>query len=152
MEEMLRDRIYLAGPWFTPEAMATQVWIEDLCERFGWGVFSPRKECLLNPKSSIVDQKRAFFMNIHGIKTCKLILANVEGLDTGTVWEMGAAFMANRPLVIYSRNPDRKLNVMLAQGSTGFIAGDEAIEKFLSPKMKPHFDWSVPQPWLKEVF
>lgn len=148
----IREKIYLAGPWFTPEAMETQVKIENMCAKYGWPVFSPREECLLNPKSPKSEQERAFFLNVHGIKYCRLVLANVEGLDTGTVWEMGAAYMANKPVIIYSPRPDRKLNVMLAQGAQGFLAGWEAIEAFLTPRASQEFNWEVPQKWQAEVF
>lgn len=148
----IEQSIYLAGPWFTPEAMATQVRIEELCAKLGRPVFSPRKECLLNPKSPIVDQRRAFQLNVVGLKLCKLILANVEGLDTGTIWEMGAAYAFHRPVAIYSSNPDRKLNVMLAQGASGFLAGWSKVEAFLQPDQERDFCWGEVEPWTREIF
>lgn len=151
------EKIYLAGGWFTPEAMETQVRIEELAAKFGWPVFSPRKELLLTKESTKSDIERCFFLNNHGLRKCRLILANVEGFDTGTLWEMGAAFAYGTPVVIYSPNPDRKLNVMLAQGSQGFLAGWEAIEEFFKPQTADHmrnfhFNWEVAKPWNSEVF
>lgn len=151
------EKIYLAGPWFTPDQMETQKRIETICEFNGWPVFSPRIELTLPKNSTKEEQARAFFLNVHGLRKCRLILANVEGYDTGTLWEMGAAYAYDTPVVIYSPNPDRKLNVMLAQGSKGFLAGWEAIEKFLIPqaaneKRNYHFDWEVATPWKSEVF
>lgn len=147
-----RNKIYLAGPWFTPEALATQEKIEGICEKFGWEVFSPRKELLLTKTSTKEDQERCFFLNNHGLRYCRLILANVEGLDTGTLWEMGAAYAYGRPVIIYSPNPERKLNVMLAQGAQGFLAGWDKVEQFLLPQDDRSFNWEVAEPWAREVF
>ena len=149
---MLRDRIYLAGPRFTPEAMATQERIEAMAQKFGWGIFSPRIELTLKKDSPKADIERCFFMNVHGLKKCKLVLANVEGYDTGTLWEMGAAYAYGTPLVVYSPNPDRKLNLMLAQGANGFLAGWDAIENFLLPQEDRAFNWSGVKRWDGEVF
>ena len=145
------DKIYLAGPWFTKEQMETQGKIERLCIENGWHIFSPRIELTLTKQSTREEHQRFFFLNNHGLKKCKLILANVEGYDTGTIWEMGAAYAYNRPVVIYSPNPDRKLNVMLAQGAIGFLAGWEQVSAFLTP-VHGRFSWEVAKPWDKEVF
>ena len=150
--QMTGSRIYLAGPWFSPESMATQERIEAICTGFGWPIFSPRIELTLKKDSTPEEHKRCFFMNNHGLKYCRLILANVEGLDTGTIWEIGAAYAYNRPVVIYSPNPDRKLNVMLAQGARGFLAGWDAIEKFLLPQEDRTFNWDAAVRWEGEVF
>lgn len=149
---LIKDRIYLAGPWFTPEAMETQLKVEAMAQKYGWAIFSPRLELTLKKDSTKEEQARCFFMNVHGLKKCKLVLANVEGYDTGTLWEMGAAYMAGTPLVIYSPNPDRKLNVMLAQGSQGFLAGWDAIENFLLPQEARTFNWDAVKRWDGEVF
>ncbi|MEK7093594.1 MAG: nucleoside 2-deoxyribosyltransferase, partial [Patescibacteria group bacterium] len=106
----------------------------------------------LGKNASQEDQQKCFFMNTHGLMKCKLILANVEGYDTGTIWEMGAAYAYNRPVIIYSPNPDRKLNVMLAQGAKGYLAGWGAIDNFLSPTPERTFNWGVAENWKGEIF
>ena len=151
--ELSRDRIYLAGPFFDPQQVADQERVEKLCEKHGWPFFSPRLECLITPESTKDEMRRTFFMNVHAIRNARLVLANVEGLDTGTIWEMGGSYFCNRKTVIYSVNPQRKLNLMLAQGADGFLAGWDAIEKFLAPKEEKTFDWSAAdKTWEKEVF
>ncbi len=148
----LKDRIYVAGPWFTPETMATQQRVEKLCAQYGWAVFSPRVELTLTKESTKDDHRRCFFMNNHGLQRCKLVLANVEGYDTGTLWEMGAAYAYDTPVVIYSPNPDRKLNLMLAQGCRGFLAGWDAIERFLLPQEDRTLNWDALGEFTGEVF
>ena len=152
-KELTRERIYLAGPFFNGEQVATQMRMEILCERYQWPFFSPRLECLVTKESSMEMRRQAFFMNVHSIRTCRLVLANVEGLDTGTIWEMGAAYAYNRKVVVYSPDPQRKLNLMLAQGADGFLAGWEAIGNFLRPVSENNFNWAVMEAkWTKEVF
>ena len=151
--ELTRDKIYLAGPFFNPQQIADQERIEELCKRYEWPFFSPRLECLITKDSSKEDWKRTFFMNVYAIRNCRLVLANVEGLDTGTTWEMGAAYAYGRKVAIYSPNPQRKLNLMLAQGADGFLAGWEAIERFLIPEAERSFTWEAMEvSWNKEVF
>ena len=152
MYNPLSEKIYLAGPWFTPEQMKVQQTIEGIAKLNGWSIFSPRLELLLTPQSTHEDRARCFFMNNRVIMHCRLVLANVEGYDTGTLWEMGAAFAYNTRVVAYSVNPERKLNVMLAQGCVGFLAGWEAIKNFLTPPSHDELNWKVATPWTKEVF
>lgn len=147
----ISDKLYLAGPWFTPEAMETQIRIEQIAANNGWHVFSPRIELTLNKDSTPEDHRRCFTINNMGLRKCKLIIANVEGYDTGTLWEMGAAYAYGTPLVIYSPNPQRRLNVMLSQSCEGFLAGWEKVEQFLTPK-NTTFTWDALEKWNKEVF
>jgi nucleoside 2-deoxyribosyltransferase len=134
--------------------MVVQERIERLCIEKGWYIFSPRVELTLTKDSTKEDHKRCFFLNNHGLKCCRLILANVEGLDTGTIWEMGAAYAYGKQVVVYSPNPDRKLNVMLAQGAQGFLAGWDEIESFLTPPTTTErdFNWEAVKSWVGEVF
>ena len=151
--ELTRDKIYLAGPFFNQQQVADQERIEKLCEKHCWSFFSPRLECLITPESSLEERRRTFFMNVHAIRNARLVLANVEGFDTGTIWEMGGSYFCNRKTVIYSPNPQRKLNLMLVQGADGFLAGWDAIEAFLTPKDEKNFCWgAADSSWEKEVF
>lgn len=43
--------------------------------------------------------------------------------DTGTVWEMGAAFALQRPVIMYTQRPrTAKLNIMLTESCRGMVA------------------------------
>lgn len=57
-------------------------------------------------------------------------------IDTGTVWEMGVAYEAGKPIIAFSPNPKRTMNVMLACSVRGFCSNyDEiipAVEKILN--------------------
>lgn len=56
--------------------------------------------------------------------------------DIGTVWEMGAAYAANVPVIAFSPNPGRQMNLMLSESVRGFTSKYEelidAIETILN--------------------
>ena len=144
--------IYLAGPFFNPQQVADQERVEAICRKHGWKFFSPRLECLVTPESTKEEWARTFRMNVQAIRRATLVFANVEGYDTGTLWEMGAAYEAGRTVVIYSPNPQRRLNLMLAMGAHGFVAGWNAIESFLKPQPTQEPSWGFAEAkWNQEV-
>lgn len=48
--------------------------------------------------------------------------------DSGTIFEIGAAWQAGVPVVIVQFDESKKLNLMLAQSYTAFFNGDDAIK------------------------
>ena len=52
--------------------------------------------------------------------------------DTGTVFEMGAGFLAGKEIIGYMTKPQEKLNLMLAQSCDGFLKGWSQIEAYLA--------------------
>lgn len=42
-------------------------------------------------------------------------------IDVGTVWEMGVAYEAGRPVIAFSPNKQRQINVMLSESVRGFV-------------------------------
>ncbi|MTV81656.1 nucleoside 2-deoxyribosyltransferase [Secundilactobacillus folii] len=68
--------------------------------------------------------------------------------DSGTIFEIGAAWQAGIPVVIVQFDESKKLNLMLAQSYTAFFNGEDAIQALKSYD----FD-SLPQHYTdKEVF
>jgi nucleoside 2-deoxyribosyltransferase len=52
--------------------------------------------------------------------------------DTGTVWEMGAAFVLEKPIIGFTlRKPGDKVNIMLTQCLRGVIYGFDDLINFL---------------------
>lgn len=155
-------KIYLAGPFFNEEQIQVQTAVEDLCKKHERGVFSPRLECLIKKHDAMCVRRHAFTMNVLAIKEVRLVLANIEGLDSGTIWEMGAAYAYGTPVVAYSPDPTRELNLMLAMGVSGYLAGLHLVDSFLEarsveaipgiPESYPDFNWEVVKPWHAEVF
>ena len=154
--------IYLAGPWFTQEQLEVQAQIETYCIQLQRKFFSPRIECLCPPNATNEQRVKSFSMNVEGVKNCRIVLANIEGLDTGTIWEMGAAYAFGTPVIAYSLNSSRKLNLMLAQSCEGFLAGMEVVQIFLRGQPSKlsldwinecdrPFNWEVVQKWNQPI-
>lgn len=99
--------IYLAGPEvFLPDALAIGERKQAICERYGFvGRF---------PMDNVADPARAqggstaiFAKNMRMIATSSLTLANLTpfrgiSADVGTVFELGAAYAAGKPVFGYS--------------------------------------------------
>ena len=157
---MKKKKIYLAGPFFNEQQLADQQKIETMCKDFEQPFFSPRLELVLKPDASEEQRSRVFQSNVAHVRGCRLVLANIEGRDTGTLWEMGAAYGFGTPVVAYSPDPSRKLNVMLAYGVRGYLAGWDAVRSFLNgrgmekigPEQVPNLNWGAAQAWQGKIF
>jgi len=89
-------KVYLAGPFFH----LAQVWmIEELRTQLraaGLIVFSPYHDVGLGSSADVVDK------DIQAIKECDVMLAVSDGLDAGTMFEVGYARSLEMPVVVYS--------------------------------------------------
>lgn len=130
-ENALCHKIYLAGPFFRPDQIATMDTVETIAEMAGVDYFSPRKRCYCPPGADQIQRRATFEMNVNAIELCDLVLACIDDFDAGTMWEMGYAFRAQRPIYAYSMVPGRGLNLMLAQSSKGFLNGKAQLEAFM---------------------
>ena len=114
-----RRQVYLAGPFF------------DLCHRCGscskrapiWRgmglkVLSPYHEYRTLGSAEDVVAK-----DLEGLQTSDLVLAITNGLDAGTIFEIGYARALNKPVIVYSeRHNDESLKMM--KGSNCIICDD----------------------------
>lgn len=127
----LKHKVYLAGPFFTPEQKVVAELVESLSATAGLDYFSPRLRCMCPPNADTTQRSMTFNMNCEAIEKCDLVLACIDDFDAGTMWEIGYAFAHKRPVIAYSMVPGRGLNLMLAQSCKGFINGEEQLSKFL---------------------
>lgn len=101
-----RPKVYLAGPFFT----LAQLWmiqeaLKDL-QALGLRVFSPYHDVGLGSAEEVVQK------DLEAIHECDLLFAIGDGLDSGTIYEIGYARALNKPVVLYSENEsvqDRKM-------------------------------------------
>lgn len=88
--------VYLAGPFFH----LSQIWMIEqaraLLKSAGLKVFSPFHDIGLGSASDVVQK------DIEAIMKCDLIFAIADGLDPGTIFEIGYARSIDKPVVIYS--------------------------------------------------
>lgn len=108
---MARRKVYLAGPFFD----LAQVWLvqEARSELLAMGldVFSPYHDVGLGCASDVVTK------DLDGIEECDLMLAITDGLDSGTLFEIGYARKAGKPVVVYSeRHMGESLKMMEGSG------------------------------------
>ncbi len=124
--------IYLAGPWFTegqPERLAK---IEKLMDELELTYYSPRLDGIdLTPDATEADRNAVFTDNVDHLKRAKLVVAVVDGFDTGTIWETGTAYGLDIPVAYYSETlADGTFNVMLAKSGKAVIENMTDLKAF----------------------
>lgn len=111
--EGIRRQVYLAGPFFD----LAQVWlVQQLCADLrdvGLSIFSPYHDIGLGSANDVVEK------DIEGIRKSDLVLAITDGLDAGTIYEIGFARALNKPVIVYSeRHHGESLKMMEGSGCT----------------------------------
>lgn len=107
-----RRRIYLAGPLFT----LPQLWLLNETKRClegqGLSVFSPKDEVgfLDDPASA----RRVAEADLRGLESCDLVFAILDGLDPGTLFEVGYARKLGLPVVGFAERVEPGELTMLA--------------------------------------
>lgn len=120
---MLGPKVYLAGPFFTPEQDKLIDEIDRTLTAWDYEVSSPKTYLRLSKNSPPEEISRCFRLNCEKMDEADWVFAVVDDYDTGTIWEAGYMFRAGKPIVWYSDVPGRTLNVMLAEGAYSFING-----------------------------
>jgi len=108
-----RRRVYLAGPFFD----LAQIWMVEQARtnlrEMGLQVFSPYHDVGLGSADDVVVQ------DLKAIAECDLVLALTDGLDAGTVYEIGYARALSKPVIVYSeRHKGESLKMMEGSGCT----------------------------------
>jgi hypothetical protein len=112
-----KPKVYLAAPFFT----LAQLWIVEQARsqlrHFGLEVFSPYHDVGAGPADRVVQADLA------GLRGADLVFAIADGLDAGTLVEIGYAVARGTPVIIYSENESEEDLKMMA-GSECAICGD----------------------------
>ena len=107
----VKRQVYLAGPFFD----LAQVWMVQQAStnlrELGLRVFSPYHDIGLGSAEDVVSKDLA------AIDSSDLVLALTDGLDSGTIYEIGYARALGKPVVVYSeRHKDESLKMMEGSG------------------------------------
>jgi nucleoside deoxyribosyltransferase len=51
--------------------------------------------------------------------------------DSGTVWEMGCAYALRVPVILFTANPSKQMNLMLTQSAKGCLYGIDHLQSYL---------------------
>lgn len=103
--------VYLAGPFFS----LAQLWlVEEARARLldmGLKVFSPVHDVGHGPANEVVQK------DLDAIHECDLMLAIGDGLDAGTIYEIGYARALKKPVIMYVENESEEDQKMMAGSS-----------------------------------
>jgi hypothetical protein len=112
-----RPTVYLAGPFFT----LAQLWLieqaRDNLRSMGLTVFSPYHDVGLGSADDVVSK------DLEGIKNADFVFAIGDGLDSGTIYEIGYARALEKPVIVYCENEGEE-NKKMIQGSGCTLAKD----------------------------
>ncbi|QHG88234.1 PfkB family carbohydrate kinase [Xanthomonas sp. NCPPB 1638] len=112
-----RPTVYLAGPFFNLQ----QLWLVEQARtalmEMGLKVFSPYHDVGHGSAEDVVEK------DLKAIRESALMLALVDGLDAGTIYEIGYARAIDRPVVVYSECESPE-DLKMMEGSGCFIADD----------------------------
>jgi hypothetical protein len=99
-------RVYLAGPFFNMSQRLLVEQTRSALFNFGLDVFSPLHDVGHGPAEVVAPH------DIRGLHKCDRVFAILDGLDAGTVFEIGYARKLGLPVYIYSEllnNEDCKM-------------------------------------------
>lgn len=117
IDKIPTGQIYLAGPFFN----FTQRWLVSEIRRtflgFGLNVFSPFHDVGHGKAKDVVHK------DIEGIASSKVMFAIVDGLDSGTIFEIGYAICKKIPVIVYVQNETEESLKML-EGTGCVIESD----------------------------
>lgn len=115
--EGYRACVYLAGPFFT----LGQLWVVEeakaALEGMGFRVLSPYHDVGHGSADDVVGKDLEF------LRQCDVVLAIGDGMDPGTIFEVGYARALDKPVIFYAENEpgeDRKM----IEGSQCLISDD----------------------------
>lgn len=111
-------QIYLAGPFFD----LSQVWMVDQVRanlsEVGLKVFSPYHDVGLGAANDVVAK------DLGAIKSSHLLFALADGLDAGTIYEIGYARALGKPVVVYSERDYGSGSLKMMEGSGCVMCSD----------------------------
>lgn len=110
-------RVYLAGPFFS----LAQLWLIEQARgdlrSMGMTVFSPYHEVGHGSAEDVVK------LDLEGIDNADIVFAIGDGMDAGTVYEIGYARAKGKPVVMYCENESAE-NKKMMEGSDCQICAD----------------------------
>lgn len=120
-------RIYLAGPFFSPEQIARIEKVEAALRQNSTvdSFFSPRQSDENDAPSAEVGSpawaKQIFAKDVAEIDQADVLVVVADyvhaNVDSGTAFEVGYGYHAHKPLIILQELADEPLNLMIGQAA-----------------------------------
>lgn len=95
-----RKKAYLAGPFFSMSQRWMIQQLRDQLSAFGLETFSPYHDVGIGEAHVVAP------LDIEAINKCDIVVALVEELDAGTLFEIGYAKAKGIPVIAYAEKPD----------------------------------------------
>lgn len=121
-------KTYVAAGWFSPEQEKARQEILHALSLTEIEAYSPKEDGLYVPGK--MPASKAFTENILEISKADFVIASTEGKDMGTLFECGAAFILNKPIVYYFKTGG-KFNLMLSESARAVITNFDHLKDYL---------------------
>jgi hypothetical protein len=116
-DQIGEKQVYLAGPFFT----TAQLWLVDEARTAlldqGVLVFSPYHDVGRGPASHVV------LADLKGLDTAAVVLAVLDGLDAGTLFEIGYARSRGIPVIAFVQN-EKEEDLKMLEGTDCELVDD----------------------------
>lgn len=111
-------QVYLAAPFFD----LSQVWMVEQARTslaaMGLKVFSPYHDIGLGSANDVVTK------DLEGLDTSHIVFAIADGLDAGTIFEVGHARARGKPVVVYSERHQGGEDLKMMEGTGCILCKD----------------------------
>jgi hypothetical protein len=117
INEVPDARVYLAGPFFTFSERLLINEIRNNLKSLGLNVFSPLHDVGFGTADNVVGK------DISGLDESKIVFAVIDGLDSGTLFEVGYAIAQKKKVIAFVQNETEESLKML-EGTACIIEND----------------------------
>lgn len=149
--------VYLASPFFSPTQKERIAQVKAALRNNptidGQNIFLPHEhEYKAAEFGSFEWQKATFGLDTNQIDASDVVVAIVDYKleetkenepDSGTAFEIGYAYATKTPVIVVQFDPEKEVNLMIAQGLTAYFdiakEGLEALEKYDFDELMPKF-------------
>lgn len=107
IDSVPKGQVYLAGPFFTfgERWLVNEVW--NSLKGFGLKVFSPFHDVGHGKAKDVVDK------DLEGLDESEIVFAIIDGLDSGTLFEVGYAVSQKKKVIAFVQNEGEESLKML---------------------------------------
>jgi nucleoside 2-deoxyribosyltransferase len=110
-------KVYLAGPFFSMGQRWLVNQFRDALMNVGLAVFSPFHDVGIGHPEKVAP------LDLRAISECDIILSIVDGLDSGTLFEIGYAKAKGIPVIVFVEN-EKKESLTMLEGTNCIFEND----------------------------